>query len=62
MTNLIDNPTYITFKNAMMASDKMFSSEYEPSITDICVYFKVSPAVAAAWLQRYKRDIEKEGL
>lgn len=58
--NLIDNPTYVTFKNAIKKGYIRYINE--PSITEICVYFKVSPAVAAAWLSRYKRDLEKEGL
>lgn len=57
MPNLIDQPTYETFKNAVLNG---WCWNHPVQVVDICREFKVSSVIASAWLSRMEKDRQQE--
>jgi hypothetical protein len=60
MANRIDNPTYLTFKRAVLNGWNNGSNWNRVTIPEICKEWKVSPAIASAWLSRMEKDRQQE--
>lgn len=56
MTNLIPNPTYETFKNAISNG---WHSTKEITRADIAYEFKVSGVITDAWLVKYLNELHE---
>lgn len=57
MANQINNPSYETFKNAVLNG---WNWNRPIHLIDICREFKVSTSMASAWLSRMEKDRQRE--